>query len=294
MGNSCIPGFVTAALLLCGTTLLSVGSQFRTGTEAVEIPVTVLRKNRPVADLTAADFRILEDGQPVKITDASVDSRPLDVTLLVDTSESAELSWVKADGGIATAAVGVQRLLRPDDSLTIYRFAETWERVAADAPPVRPRGQTAIFDTILSTLLEKARSARSITIALTDGLDTASTVPRGITRAVADRSDAVIHVIALSLQTHYSNFGFWTTGQGFSQFSADLRDLATRTGGRFLVVDKQDAFLPTLGGLLDQARTRYYLRYTPPNSTPGWHDLEVSTNSKDHEVTHKRGYWRER
>ena len=294
MGNSCIPGLLAAALLLSGTTLLPVGLQFRTGTEAVEIPVTVLQKNRPVVGLTAADFRILEDGHPVKITDASIDARPLDVTLLVDTSESAELSWVKADAGFASAAAGVQRLLRPDDSLTIYRFAETWERVTADAPPVVPGGQTAIFDTILSTLVEKPRSARSITIALTDGLDTASTVPRGITRAVADRSDAVIHVVALSLQTQYSNFGFWFSGQGFSQFSADLRDLATRTGGRFLVVDKQDAFLPTLSGLLDQARSRYHLRYTPPNSIPGWHEVEVSTRSKDHEVTHKRGYWRER
>ena len=294
MGNSCIARLVTAALLLCGTTVLSVSNQFRTATEAVEIPVTVLHKNRPVAGLTAADFRILEDGQPVKITDASIDSRPLDVTLLVDTSESAELSWAKADAGIDVAAVSIQRLLRPDDTLTIYRFAETWEQVTADAPPVAPSGQTAIFDTILSTLLEKPRSARSITVALTDGLDTASTVPRGITRAVADRSDAVIHVVVLSLQTQYSNSGFWFTGQGFSQSSADLRDLATRTGGRFLVVDKQDAFLPTLGGLLDQARTRYYLRYTPPNSIPGWHELDVSTHSTDHKVTHKRGYWRER
>lgn len=285
MVNSSVYGLLIVAMII---------AQFRTGTETVEVPVTVLHKRNPVAGLAAADFRLLEDGKPVKITDASVDSRPLDVTLLVDTSESAALSWTKADAGIAAAAARVQRLLRPDDTLAIYRFAETSERVGVDAPPVTPRGQTAIFDTILETLLEKPRSARSITIALTDGLDTASLVPRGITRAVADRSDAVIHVVVLSLQTRYSNFGYWFTGDGFSEFSKDLSDLATRTGGRFLVVDKEDAFIPTLAALLEQARTRYYLRYTPPNVTPGWHDLEVSTTVKGHEVTHRRGYWRPR
>ena len=292
MVNSCSRALLIAALAFAGERLLFGAPQFRSRTESVEVPVTVLHKKKPVAGLGAADFQLLEDGQPVKITDASVDSRPLDVTLLIDASESTSLSRIKADAGVGAAASSVRRLLRPDDTFVAYRFAEKAERVRPDEPPVVGRGQTAIFDSILETLIEKPRSPRSITIVLTDGLDTASLVPRGITRAVTDRSDAVIHVVVLSRQTAYWNFGYWITGQGFAQFSADLRDLATRTGGSFLVVDKEAKFLPTLTDLLDQARTRYYLRYTPPTSTPGWHTIEVSTPLKDHHVTHRRGYWR--
>ena len=55
-----------------GITVAAAGQQpkptFKTGVEAVTLDVSVLDKERhPVRGLTAADFTILEDGQPQKI-----------------------------------------------------------------------------------------------------------------------------------------------------------------------------------------------------------------------------------
>ena len=292
MVNSFPRSFLIVALLV-GSECLLAGTQFRTTAESVEVPVTVFHKRKPVAGLLAADFRVLEDGRPVKITDASVDSRPLDATLLLDVSESTALSWIRAQAGLAAAAVGVQRFLRADDTFALYQFSERLERITQQsAPPGVPRGQTALFDAILEALLQRPSSPRRIIIVLTDGLDTASTVPLGITRTVAERSDAVVHVVALSLQTGNWYFTPWTHDGGFREFSRELQELATGTGGRFFTVDTPEEFLPALKELLEQARTRYYLRFTPATSSPGWHTLTVSTGVREHQVTHRRGYWR--
>ena len=295
MVSSLPRSFLVIALLVGGECLLA-GTQFRTTAESVEIPVTVFHKRKPVTGLLAADFRVLEDGRPVKITDASVDSRPLDVTLLLDVSESTALPWIRAHAGLVSAVGGVQRLLRADDTFAMYQFAERLERVAhEDGSSVVPRGQTALFDAILHALLERPSARRRIIIVLTDGLDTASTVALEITRTVAERSDAVVHVVALSLQTagwYFHTLSFVHGGGGFYEFSTELRELATGTGGRFFTVDTPEEFLPALKELLEQARTRYYLRFTPATSTPGWHTLTVSTTMREHQVTHRRGYWR--
>jgi VWFA-related protein len=257
----------------------------------------VSHKRKPVAGLTTADFRVLEDGQPVKITDASVDSRPLDVTVLLDVSESTALPWIRAHAGLVSAAGGVQRLLRGDDTLSMYRFSESLQRVTpeSDTNVVHPRGQTALFDALLAALLHRPTSPRRVIIVLTDGLDTASTVPFEITRTVAERSDAALHVVALSLQTANWYFHAFAPVHGrgdFREFSRELQELATGTGGQFFTVDAPEEFLPALAEVLEQARSRYYLRFTPAKLTPGWHTLTVSTRTRDHQVTHRRGYWR--
>ena len=284
---------LSIAALLFGTECLLSGSQFRTTAEGVEVPVTVVQKRKAVVGLVAADFQVLENGRPVKITDVSVDARPLDVTLLLDVSDSTALPWIRAHAGLVAAAGGVNGLLRASDTVAMYAFSERLERVSPEnAFPVVPRGQTAVFDAILEALLQRPSTPRRIIIVLTDGLDTASTVPVAITRTVAERHDAVVHVVALSHLIGQWYFGQFGSRNGFDEFSAELRALVTGTGGRFFVVDSPDDFLPALKELVEQARTRYYLRFTPFTTAPGWHTLTVSTTNKDHQVAHRRGYWR--
>ena len=99
-------------------------------------------------------------------------------------------------------------------------------------------------------------------------------------------------MVTLSHRTGTWLFGELVFGNTFLNFAASLRDLATGTGGEFLVVDRTDEFLRGLTELLDLERTRYSLRYTPPTAQPGWHTLAVSTTQKGYQVTHRRGYWR--
>ena len=285
---------VIAALLT--SEAVHAGIQFRTTAEAVEVPVVVVHKRRPVIDLTAADFTVLENGQQVQITDVSIDRRPLDVTLLLDGSQSTGLPWIQARQGLLAAAEGIGRLLRPDDTVRSYRFAERLERLGPELPsPIVARGQTALFDAILQASLQTAGATRRLLIVLTDGLDTASSVPVEITRSVTARSEAVVHVAVLSLQTGHWYFAWQRFGtSAIDEFFADLRGIAAGTGGRFFDVDTPNGFLPAVAELLEQERARYVVRYTPTTRSPGWHTLNVSTTNREHQVRHRPGYWRPR
>ena len=55
---------------------------------SVAISASVKRDNAPVANLTAADFRLTDNGVPQSIDAVTIESVPLDVTLFMDTSGS--------------------------------------------------------------------------------------------------------------------------------------------------------------------------------------------------------------
>lgn len=295
LGNRVMP--VLLAAFLTGEALhAGIGLQFRTTAEMVEVPVVVLHRRQPVTNLTASDFTVLEDGKPVQITDVSIDRRPLEIALLQDVSVSTALPWIQAQSGLLAAAEGVSRLLRPDDSVRFYRFAEGIERVGTSSvSPVVPAGQTALFDAILQALLQKAESSRRLLIVLTDGLDTASSVPVEITRSVAARTETVVHVVVLSQQQGHWYFGEFGAGlRTIDEYFADLASVAVGSGGRLFDVDRPDRFLTAIAELLEQERTRYIVRYTPTTLSPGWHKLTVSTTNRQHQIRHRPGYWRPR
>src|SRR5262245_9563553 len=73
---------------------------FRSGVELIVVPASVTRDDLAVVGLTAADFELRDNGVVQKVTTASVESLPVDVTLLLDTSGSlkgAALEQFKAD-----------------------------------------------------------------------------------------------------------------------------------------------------------------------------------------------------
>ena len=61
---------------------------FRAATELVSISVSVKRGNAPVATLTAGDFKLFDNDVAQTIEALSIESIPLDVTLMMDTSGS--------------------------------------------------------------------------------------------------------------------------------------------------------------------------------------------------------------
>jgi len=58
---------------------------FRARTDSVAISASVKRGNDPVANLSASDFRVTDNGVPQSIEAVTIESVPLDVTLFMDT-----------------------------------------------------------------------------------------------------------------------------------------------------------------------------------------------------------------
>ena len=103
---------------------------FRARTDSVAISASVKRGNAAVANLTANDFKLTDNGVQQSIEAVTIESVPLDVTLFMDTSGSTAgaLDRMKAN------VIAIAKMLRPDDQfrlLTIGLSVDTpvpWQR----------------------------------------------------------------------------------------------------------------------------------------------------------------------
>ena len=81
--------FCVSALLAAAAVVVHAGQPtFRSGVAIVRIDASVMDGNRPVAGLTKDNFTITDNGIPQTIDTVSLDTVPLGLMLLLDTSES--------------------------------------------------------------------------------------------------------------------------------------------------------------------------------------------------------------
>jgi VWFA-related protein len=188
-------------LALAGAGVLTAQqSTFRSAVDAIVVPVSVTDRNRPVADLTAADFELLDDGVPQEFTLTTIDTMPTDVTFLVDTSGSVRgqaLERVKVD---------VQKmadLLQPNDRVRLVSFARDATDVfgllsggaTLDFSRMTSGGTTSLYDSLVHTLAAYPATDRPhMVFVVTDGRDNSSFTSADDVVAVARVSGAVLCV----------------------------------------------------------------------------------------------------
>jgi VWFA-related protein len=298
-------GPVAAAIL----GMLSAQDQrplFRAFVDAVVVDVSVRASGKPVRGLTPKDFEIRDNGVVQTITDLSVESMPLDVTVLADASESLDLRTEGQTRGVrdrlAQNITQMPSLLHGDDQAQLLRFASGVSASAATETLQRGGAlesqRTSLFDSLIAALLQPVDiTRRHVVIVLTDGIDTSSTVSYELRAAVLDRAGAVVHLITTSAVRDEAQFGppgmiKGVTATTFEDYAWVLRDVADRTGGRHFEVKPTEDFLPALGAAVEEFRTRYVVRFVPPRVEAGWHALTVKVAGKHDELRYKAGYWR--
>ena len=124
-----------AVLIAVATAIVSSparGQQpvFRTGALTVSVNAVVKRGNRVVANLTARDFRVTDNGVEQTIEAVAIESVPVDVTLFLDTSGSTagKLDEMKRD------VQGIIRMLRPGDRFRLLTIADSVDEPVAWVP----------------------------------------------------------------------------------------------------------------------------------------------------------------
>ena len=203
----------------------------------VIVPVTVTdQKGRFVSNLTAKDFRILDEGKPQKLEFFSHDQRqPVVVGFLIDMSNNTRIHWKKYEDSIRELAWN----LLPGDKrysgylITYSNDAElavntTWDgdKLADKIAKLKPGGGSALFDAIYmactrrETVQGEPYEPRRIIIIVGDGHDTASKKTLDEVIELAQRN--LITIYGMSTQA----FGFDNADQ------AVLERLATETGGK--------------------------------------------------------------
>jgi hypothetical protein len=110
-------------LALAGAACLAAGAQsFSSNVEAVRVDVLVTENGRPVRELQAADFDVLDNGVPQQVDLVSFEQIPLNLVLVFDMSSS-----VKGDRltHLQEGALGVLGGLTRDDQAALVTFSES-------------------------------------------------------------------------------------------------------------------------------------------------------------------------
>jgi VWFA-related protein len=185
---------------LVALVLLAQQATFRSSVDVVTVPVSVTEKNRPVANLTAADFQLFDNDRNQEISVSAIELMPTDVTLVIDTSGSVSgkaLERIKQD------AQEMANLLQPNDRVRVVSFARDATDVfgllpggaTLDLARIRSGGTTSLYDALVTVLAAYPVIDRpQMVFVLSDGRDNSSFVTAAHVVEAARTSGAVLCV----------------------------------------------------------------------------------------------------
>jgi VWFA-related protein len=282
---------------------------FRTRTAGVRIDVLVTDGDRPVPNLTAADFELTDSGVAQQVDVTSLRDLPVDVIIVLDTSSS-----LRDDGlrHLLRATDTLLGSLRESDRAALVTFSRvvmmrsaltpTHERVREMLRGLKAEGTTSVIDaTYAATTLqtEKQRDRSALLLVFSDGVDTASWL----------RPEAVLQTVRRSSVVPYAI----VVGEAASVMIPDvpaaadparppeprepldatdsfLRDLVVTGGGLFMPAADTRQLDRRFAEALDNFRQRYVLTYTPQGvDAGGWHPVTVKVKG-GHKVQARPGY----
>lgn len=197
-------------LLFVSSTLFAQTTEddevIKVDTALVNIPFSVSdREGRGISGLTMQNFTLFEDGKQQKIDYLSTQDAPLNIVLLLDSSQSAEEIFNK----IKNAASEFIKQLRPADRCMIVSFDEA-ARVKSEFTNNKTVLNNAINRTVLSkkpgTLMRDTISVtvdkelvkvkgRKAIILITDGKDAGSAISKNDLLYRLAESDAPVYSI---------------------------------------------------------------------------------------------------
>ncbi len=276
---------------LYGLSLLLIregSAQITLRSDLVLVPVTVKdRQGRLVRDLSREDFEVFDNGRKQPIAFFSTEptsgmlSRPLAMSLLLDASGSIAATWHVQ----ASALRSLLRWLGPEIKVSLIRFHEhpdpltegfTADKALLEHALERHRPvwrQTAIFNALLFAFQQLAAlpeaHIRKLTLLITDGLDTASTVSPDQCLRVAEASGITLYIIVIP---------FYSPVEGRLRprpIATSLAEIARRTGGRLIFAGDVRQMLdpratldltPFLQDIVEELWSQYYIGYYAPTS----------------------------
>lgn len=257
--------------------------------DAVTVSVHVVDDHdRFVKGLSAADFRVFEDGRPQAVTSIATQDARADILLTLDISGSMEPVMTELKASARRFIAGV----RPQDRLTLAGFnsalfviaAPTMEPTArlAQLDRVRAFGRTSLYDSLVRAAdLFRSPEGRRALVVFTDGDDISSRGSADTARAALQGKDVVLYV----------------AGQGRAESDDDLRErlehLAEETGGAAFFASKMAALDAHFADVLRDIGNQYVLTYSPerPMGDGAWRTIKVELTKGRHRVRARQGYF---
>jgi VWFA-related protein len=313
--------YVTVASISCAVAILSAQQVFRSNVDGIIIPVSVTSGNHPVANLTAADFELRDNGVVQEIQRADSEKVPVDFTLLLDLSSSVDGPQLQQ---LKNAVSDTASLLRRDDRIRLVAISQVLREVfrlqaKGDALPLdslSAEGATSLYDGLAATMMRPSETGRrQLVIAFTDGRDSTSIVDANTAAEIARLSESVVDVVVPA-----NPQGQDPGARRFSQrpngvasvlganvlmgaggpavrapddpAMVALTAVVRPTGGQVFVLDTGDSVGRAFRTMLEHFRASYVLQYVPRNVGPdGWHDVTVTVKKRGkYDVRARKGY----
>lgn len=275
---------LTCALLLAAA--VQQPPVFSSGVQFVYLDVFVTRNGRAVQGLRARNFEVRDDGVQQRIERVGVESLPLRVVLVFDTSGSLGRYRLAQ---LSEAAARLVRGLGPQDTVELITFDQELRLASPSSAAevgrvlarLRSSGGTALNDALFAGLL-RAGPERSLVVVFTDGEDNMSWLNEDPVVEAARRSSAVLQGVTLGTES---------AGSGEAPHLRMLRRASEATGGRLWTAPSAAELPDTFAAILDAMHRRYLLRFEPSAMRPGWHRLEVRLHGAKGRVATRPGYW---
>ena len=269
---------------------------FRTRADAVAVDVSVREGTRVITNLTAADFEVLDNGVPQQVNDLSFGKVPIDVTIVLDVSQSVTGPTLER---LRRGVLQLMRDLNKDDRLKLMTFNMRVSRIVDFTPdPAEVEralkvalggGGSSVWDAVAVALVSASEpNRRQLVVLFSDAADTSSTLDSETLISVAQRTTA-------SLSAVVATAGSGRAGTFFLQpYSSVLQRLAVETGGGLFPIGPSNPNLAdAFQRAVNQFRSSYVLHFTPTGvERTGFHTLKVSVKSKPKAtITARRGYF---
>ena len=241
-----------------------------------------------VSGLTREEFRVWEDDVPQTIVDFSLETRPISMAILIDTSGSMR----EEIGQVQTAAKSFVQTLRPQDRAMVIDFDENvylLQDLTSDQAKLRhaiegtdAEGGTALYDAIYASYRKlRGTEGRRAIVLLSDGADTNSRFSYDKVLEWTRTHDAVIYSIGL---------GATVLDVGIR---SSLKQLADETGGRSYFPNSASELAEVYQQIAEDLRSQYFLAYAPTNraSDGTWRRIRLETTAKGAKVKTRKGYY---
>src|ERR1700678_232826 len=294
----CVSGAVVAEPRTPQATTQKQRPPIRIQTDLVNILATVIGADgEPVIGLTQDEFQLLEENVPQKIVRFEPQTnRPLDLALMVDTSESATIE-LKIERDAAERFV--KEVVRPGDRLAVFSFTSDVVQLcnfssdpkvlenAVHRVDTAPDMGTSLYDAVVlgsQAVKRQGADRRRALVLITDAGETTSVSKFEDARRAAIAANILLYTVVV--REMKSDAGWNTAGEHA------ISTITDSVGGAMYYPTN----LSELGAIFDrinqELRTQYLLGYYPSPTPPPGSDrhVVVKVNTGDN-VRYRREYF---
>jgi VWFA-related protein len=285
----------------------------------IKVPISVFDESGAlVTSLRQHDFILYENGVPQQIRSFGLDTNPVSVVLVIDTSATVEKEFKQ----IKEAAERFAEALSDEDRISIVAFSDEakvvldWtddlRRVRRVLRKLESGMRTALYDAMFIAAHDQLRGieGRKAIILLTDCLNNQSSIGFQDAALTVQQSQASLYVVSKTVMVREAAYRqrrvvmladmyrrlFGETNyveEFFKKREEEMSSLSENTGGRCFFPTGYDQIPNVYHEVARELKSKFFLTYVSgsdkrPNS---YHEIRLEYLPPASKITYRRGYY---